>query len=109
MTDQPQEDGGDGSAPGPFDLFLASTATCAGFFVQSFCQARGIPTDGISITQNSEWDETTHLIPKIQLEVRLPASFPEKYRAAVVGAINGCTVKRHLANPPQIEIVTKLG
>ena len=51
ITDQPEVSGGDGSAPSPFDYFLASIGTCAGFFVQSFCQARHIPTDGIEIIQ----------------------------------------------------------
>jgi ribosomal protein S12 methylthiotransferase accessory factor len=50
-TDQPQESGGEGSAPSPFDLFLASLGTCAGFYIQSFCQKRGIPTQGIGLVQ----------------------------------------------------------
>ena len=107
VSDQPKEDGGESLGPAPFDLFLASIATCAGFFVQSFCQTRGIATDEISIVQNSEWDEESHLIKKIDVEIRLPASFPEKYRASVIAAANQCTVKRHLQHPPQIEVVTK--
>lgn len=105
VTDQPVEDGGEGSAPGPFDLFLASTAACAGYFVQSFCQARGIPTEGISLVQHSERDEQTHLVSRIRIEVRLPATFPQKYRASVLAAANQCTVKKHLQNPPQIEVL----
>jgi putative redox protein len=109
VTDQPIEDGGEGAGPAPFDLFLASLAACAGFFVQSFCQARGIPTDGISVVQNSEWDEKTHLVGKITVEIRLPSSFPEKYRASVVAAANQCTVKKHLVNPPALEVVARVG
>jgi len=106
-TDQPQKAGGDGSAPAPFDLFLASLATCAGFFVQSFCQTRGIPTEGITVVQHSERDEATHAVTKIQIEIGLPATFPEKYRAGVVAAANQCTVKKHLQNPPQLEVAAK--
>lgn len=105
VTDQPKDEGGGDSAPSPFELFLASLATCAGFFVQSFCQTRGIPTDGISLLQRSERDEMTHLVSKIHIEVRLPASFPEKYRASVVAAANQCTVKRHLQNPPEMDVI----
>lgn len=105
ITDQPKEDGGDGSGPAPFDLFLASLATCAGFFIQRFCQTRAIPTQGISIVQNSEWDEKTHLISKIKVDILLPPSFPEKYRAALIAAANQCTVKKHLQNPPALEVV----
>ena len=108
VTDQPKEDGGDGSAPAPFELFLASLATCAGFFVQSFCQTRGLPTDGISLVQHSKQDALTHLVSKILIEVRLPASFPEKYRSSVIAAAKQCTVKKHLQNPPQMEVVAKV-
>ena len=107
VSDQPKEDGGEALGPAPFDLFLASIATCAGYFVQSFCQTRGIPTDDILIVQSSEWDDEVHLIRKIDLEVRLPASFPEKYRASVIAAVNQCTVKKHLQQPPQIQVVTR--
>jgi putative redox protein len=108
VTDQPSADGGDGSAPAPFEIFLASLATCAGFFVQSFCQTRGIPTEGISLIQRSERDENTHLVSLIQIEIRLPASFPEKYRTSVVAAANQCSVKKHLQNPPKMEVVAKV-
>jgi putative redox protein len=108
ITDQPKEDGGDATGPAPFDLFLASLATCAGFFVQSFCQTRGISVEGISIVQNSERDEKTHLVSKVKIEILLPSSFPEKYRASVIAAANGCTVKKHLQSPPQLEVVTKI-
>ena len=104
LTDQPGDSGGDGAAPAPFDLFLASIATCAGFFVQSFCQARGISTEGIRISQVSEWDEKTHLIPEIQIRLQLPESFPEKYRSSVLAAVNGCSVKKHLVNPPKVVV-----
>ncbi len=106
VTDQPAKDGGGSEAPAPFELFLASLATCAGFFVQSFCQARGISTEGIEIVQTSKRDEKTHMVTDIQIKIQLPASFPEKYRASVVAAANGCTVKKHLLNPPKLEVIT---
>jgi len=107
-SDQPKNDGGEASGPAPFDLFLASLATCAGFFVQSFCQTRNIQTSDISIVQKSEKDPETHLVSKIQIEIRLPASFPEKYRSSVIVAANQCTVKKHIQNPPQIEVVANI-
>ena len=108
ISDQPKEDGGEASGPAPFDLFLASLATCSGFFVQSFCQTRKIQTNDITIMQTSERDPETHLVSKIQIEIRLPASFPEKYRSSVIAAANQCTVKKHLQNPPQIEVITNI-
>lgn len=106
-SDQPVEDGGNGSAPAPFDLFLASIGTCAGFFIQSFCQTRGIPVDGIEIIQRSERDEVKHLVTKVSLEITLPKDFPEKYRTGLVNAANLCTVKKHLVDPPKFEIETR--
>lgn len=107
VTDQPVEDGGDGSAPAPFDLFLASLGTCAGFFISAFCQKRSISMEGIRVRQEAEWDNLKHLVSKITLEIELPAAFPEKYRDSLVNAVNLCTVKRHLQQPPQFDVITK--
>ena len=107
LTDQPREAGGDGSAPSPFDLFLASLGTCAGIFVLSFCRKRAIPTEGLEIRQTMEWDEAKHLVAKVVLEIVLPAGFPAKYRESLVKTAELCTVKRHLLEPPRFEIVTK--
>ena len=107
VTDQPEEDGGDGLAPSPFQLFLASLGTCAGFFVLSFCQKRGIPTEGIELVQTAQWDSQRHLATKISLEIRVPNGFPDKYKDSLISAAKLCTVKRHLQEPPSFEIVTR--
>jgi putative redox protein len=103
-TDQPIVAGGDASAPAPFDLFLTSLATCAGLYVVAFCRARAIPTEGISLVQHVEVDPETHLPRAIRQVVRLPASFPEKYRAAIARAAEGCKVKKAIASAPHIEV-----
>ena len=100
-TDQPP----DATAPSPFAMFLASIGTCAGSYVVGFCQQRGLPTEGLKIT------ETTHagangMVDRIDLDVQLPADFPEKYREAVVRAADQCTVKKHLLQLPTIGITT---
>lgn len=104
-TDQPVEAGGEGSAVAPFDLFLASVATCAGIYVLGFCQARGLSTDGIVLRQRVEVDPATKLPNHIQLELTLPPSFPDKYRAAIVRAAEGCKVKKTIAAAPVIDVV----
>lgn len=109
MTDQPVEAGGDGSAPAPFDLFLASLGTCAGIFVLSFCKKRDIPTEGLEIVQSAEWDEAAHRVSKVSLRIKLPKGFPEKYRESVISTANLCTVKKHLAAPPAFEITAEAG
>jgi putative redox protein len=106
-TDQPIESGGNDSAPAPFDLFLASIGTCAGIYVKSFCDQRNIPTNRIKLLQQMEYDNISHLVTNIKIEIQLPHDFPEKYKEAVINAANLCTVKRHLHNPPAFEVVTK--
>lgn len=104
-TDQPVAQGGEGTAPAPFDLFLASLATCAGIYVLGFCQARGIATDEIRIEQQTTYDETGKVLTDVSMQVHLPRSFPEKYRTAVLAAANGCKVKKVLAAPPRFDVV----
>jgi len=87
-TDQPKHQGGDESAPSPFDLFLASIGTCAGIYVQSFCERRGIPYEEIEIIQTMETNPETRLPEKFNLEIILPAGFPEKYKDSVINAAN---------------------
>jgi ribosomal protein S12 methylthiotransferase accessory factor len=105
-TDQPEKAGGGGTAPSPFDLFLASIGTCAGFYALRFCQERQLPTEGLGLTMSWERSPETKLIEKIRIEITLPAGFPEKYRSAIVRAADQCTVKKHLATAPAIEVVT---
>jgi putative redox protein len=107
-TDQPEHAGGDGTAPAPFDLFLTSIGTCAGIFVLSFMQQRGLSTEGAGITLRTEHDRDKGLISKISIEIKLPADFPEKYRDAIIRTAEQCSVKRHLDNPPVFETYTTM-
>ncbi len=108
-TDQPPMGGGEGSAPTPFSLFLASLGTCAGIYVLGFCRQRGLPTDGIRLIQRVERDPATHMVSNVALEIHLPAGFPEKYKDAVIRAADQCAVKKHLENPPKIAVTTVMG
>ena len=103
-TDQSVKDGGEGTAFAPFDLFLASIATCAGIYVLGFCQARNLSTEGISLRQRVEVDPQSKLPTSIQLELGLPPGFPDKYREAVVRAAEGCKVKKTIAAAPAIQV-----
>jgi putative redox protein len=105
-TDQPVYQGGEGSAPAPFDLFLASIATCSGWYVLSFCQQRKISLDGASVVMKTERDPQKKMIVKMTITVHLPPGFPEKYKNAVIKAINLCAVKKHMEDPPAFEVIT---
>ena len=105
VTDQPVESGGENSAPAPFDLFLISIGTCAGIYVKSFCDQRGISTEGITLEQEMKFDPETRMISDLEIKIYLPDTFPDKYRSAVVNSANKCAVKRHLHNPPAMKMV----
>lgn len=108
-TDQKVENGGNASAPEPFDLFLASLGTCAGFYALRFCQQRGIDTEGLGLTLSTERDPEAKRLATIRLEIELPAGFPEKYREAIVRSVDQCAVKRHIVDPPRFEVMTAAG
>lgn len=103
-TDQSERAGGDGSAPEPFSLFLASIGTCAGIYAKSFCDQREIPTEGLRIVQSMEYDHQEGRISGIKLRIELPEEFPDKYKKALIASVNLCAVKRHLQNPPDIKV-----
>ena len=105
-TDQPVANGGENSAPAPFELFLASIGTCAGIYVKSFCDNRKIPTDNIRIIQKTEYNKETGLPVNITLDIKLPADFPEKYKASVINVAELCKVKKTIATPPVFQIIT---
>jgi putative redox protein len=106
-TDQPPMGGGEGSAPTPFALFLASLGTCAGIYVLGFCRQRGLPTDGIRLVQRMHNDPMTGMVKRIELEIQVPPSFPEQYHAALIRAAELCAVKKHMEKPPVFDIYTE--
>ena len=106
-TDQPTVAGGEGTAPSPFDLFLASIGTCAGYYALRFLQQRNLDTEGLAVKLIAEPSDPGHHIRGIRIEVTLPPKFPEKYREAILRAIDQCAVKRHLVEPPAVEVIAR--
>ena len=104
-TDQPVQAGGEGLAPSPFNLFLASIGTCAGIFVAGFCQKRGLPTEGIRIVERLHHAEDGSL-SGVDLDIEVPAAFPEKYRDALVRVADQCSVKRAIQTQPRFTVRT---
>ena len=105
-TDQSEKNGGGASAPEPFDLFLASLATCSGIYVLGFCQKRNIPHDGVKLVQSWNRDEKTRRLTDIRIVIEVPADFPKKYRPALVRAASQCAVKKTMETPPKFHVET---
>jgi putative redox protein len=103
-TDQGVQSGGEASAPDPFTLFLSSLAACAGVYVQSFCLQRDIPTEGITLNMDWDYDPAQKMIVKFRIDINVPSSFPEKYDNAVISAASQCAVKRHLKDSITSEV-----
>ena len=103
-TDQPPA----ASAPTPFAVFLSSIGTCAGIYVLGFCKQRGLSTEGIRIVQRIHTNPMSGMVEKIDLEIQVPAEFPEKYRDSLIRSAELCAVKKHLENPPKFDVSTKV-
>ncbi|MDQ9009184.1 OsmC domain/YcaO domain-containing protein [Acinetobacter gerneri] len=104
IADQPIRYKGDGSAPGPFDYFLASSALCAAYFVKVYCLARNIPTDNIRLSQNNIVDPENRYKQIFKIQVELPADISEKDRQGILRSIDRCTVKKVIQTGPEFVI-----
>lgn len=104
MTDQPVRYKGDGTAPSPFDYFLASSALCAAYFVKIYCTSRNIPTEDIRVRQNNILDPENRYNQTFKIEVELPASISEKDKQGILRSMERCTVKRVIQNEPEFII-----
>jgi ribosomal protein S12 methylthiotransferase accessory factor len=106
-TDQPPQGGGEGSAPTPFNLFLASIATCAGIYVLGFLRQRQLPADGVRLVQRASYDRATGMVEQVEIDIVVPEDFPEKYLPALIRSAEQCAVKKHLAQPPGFSIMAR--
>ncbi len=104
IADQPIRYKGDGSAPGPFDYFLASSALCAAYFVKLYCQTRDIPTENIRLSQNNIVDPENRYAQIFKIQVELPAGISEKDRQGILRSIDRCTVKKVVQQGPEFII-----
>ena len=106
IADQPIRYKGDGSAPGPFDYFLASSALCAAYFVKLYCQTRDIPTHNIRLSQNNIVDPENRYNQIFKIQVELPADLSDKDRQGILRSIERCTVKKVVQAGPEFVIET---
>ncbi len=106
ISDQPIRYKGDGSAPGPFDYFLASSALCAAYFVKVYCNTRDIPTDNIRLSQNNIVDPENRYNQIFKIQVELPDDISDKDRQGILRAIDRCTVKKVVQAGPEFQIET---
>ncbi|NMG71211.1 OsmC domain/YcaO domain-containing protein [Parazoarcus communis] len=104
IADQPIRYKGDGSAPGPFDYFLASSALCAAYFVKLYCETRNIPTDNIRLSQNNIVDPENRYKQVFKIQVELPEDISAADRQGILRSIERCTVKKVVQTGPEFVI-----
>lgn len=104
IADQPIRYKGDGSAPGPFDYFLASSALCAAYFVKLYCDTRDIPTENIRLSHNNIVDPHDRYKQTFKIQIELPADISDKDRQGILRSIERCTVKRVVQTGPDFII-----
>ena len=104
IADQPIRYKGDGSAPGPFDYFLASSALCAAYFVKLYCDTRNISTENIRLSQNNIVDPENRYQQTFKIQVELPPDIPEVDRRGILSSIERCTVKKVVQTGPEFVI-----
>ena len=106
-TDQSIKEGGRGEHPEPFDLFLASLATCSGIYALEFCTKRNLLTEGLSLKIDCVWDPDMRMFNRFDMQLYLPANFPPKYKSAIIKAVELCSVKKHLNSAIQFNLILK--
>ncbi|ESS15057.1 MAG: OsmC domain/YcaO domain-containing protein [Burkholderiales bacterium] len=104
VADQPIRYKGDGSAPSPFDYFLASSALCAAYFVKLYCDSRHIPTENIRLSQNNIVDPDNRYQQIFKIQVELPEDISPKDRQGIVRSIDRCTVKKVVQAGPEFVV-----
>ena len=107
-TDQPVDDGGENSAPAPFDYFLISIGTCVGHYVRKFMEQREMPTDQVRVELSTTKDPERKMHGEVAIKLVLPDSFPRKYERAIVKAVDACSVKKHILDPPAFKVDLEL-
>ena len=104
IADQPIRYKGDGSAPGPFDYFLASSALCAAYFVKLYCDTRNISTENIRLSHNNIVHPEDRYKQIFKIQIELPADLSDKDRQGILRSIERCTVKRVVQTGPEFVI-----
>jgi putative redox protein len=104
MTDVPPAMGGEDRGPTPVDLLAGSLGTCIAFYVARWCQQAGVPHEGFEVDLDYVHDREAHCVPEMKVSLRMPASFPENRREAVLKVAKSCTVHNTLCSLPQIEV-----
>jgi len=105
VTDQPESDGGENTAMTPTELFIASLATCAGFYVVTFAGRHDVPMEGMTIGVSYTYADRPRRIGSVDIRVKLPQPVDDHLRTSIQRAAEQCLVHNSLRQPPEVTIV----
>lgn len=104
-SDQPAAQGGEGSAPSPFDFFLASIALCSAGFAQAFFEKHGLPMDGVRMSMEPTVNEK-RVLERVVFKVHVPSSsFPAGREVELEQTIKRCYVSQNIKGAHLVEII----
>jgi len=103
FSDQPEEDGGDDTAPTPTELFIASLAACVAYYAERFLRRNDLSTEGLAVGAEFDWAGSPHRVGAIRLMVDAPGLTHER-EEAFRRVIDHCTIHNTLRQPPEVEL-----
>ncbi|MFG2029362.1 OsmC family protein [Streptomyces sp. NPDC048825] len=105
LVDQPEDAGGQDTAPTPTELFAASLASCVGFYAGRYLHRHGLDRTGLRVrTEFTMATDRPARIDAVHVTVLPPPGLPEQRRAALLAVASHCTVHNTLHQPPEIVI-----
>ena len=104
LTDQPSPSGTD-EGPTPTELFVASLASCAAFFVGRFLGRRVKLDPRFSVECDYRMsDEPPHRVADVELRIVLAEPVAPDMEDAIVRSAEHCTVHSSILVPPDIRV-----
>lgn len=103
-VDQPRP-GGVEVGPSPTELFVAGIAACAGYYAEEFLRRHGLPHQGVRV--ECDWLQRAAepvRVSRVRLRVVTPEELPEAWRAPLLAAVDNCTVRNSLRQPPDVAV-----
>jgi putative redox protein len=104
VTDQSLRAGGEDSAPSPVELLGASLGSCIAFYVQQFCQARGLSYEGLQVEVEQHSEKNPARVAEFVVRVVMPEDLPDHYVPVLERVVRSCPAHNTLSPGAMIKI-----
>jgi LmbE family N-acetylglucosaminyl deacetylase/uncharacterized OsmC-like protein len=103
-VDQPVKDGGEDTAPTPTELFIASLASCVGFYARRYLARHNLPTEGLAVEATFAMGSKPARVAGIEVRLVVPDGVPAERLDALLAVASHCTVHNTLESTPEVSI-----